>query len=76
MVVETTWLQLRSEMKCFLTGWEVNLRLAIASTSAKYDPKIRGLWPLLTTNVPKVKLLEMDSSNPPLPGRVGLVHVT
>ncbi|GFT71274.1 hypothetical protein TNCV_3002541 [Trichonephila clavipes] len=33
IVVEITQLQLRSGMKSFVTGWEVSLRLAIASVS-------------------------------------------
>ncbi|GFY07798.1 hypothetical protein TNCV_4287341 [Trichonephila clavipes] len=32
MVTRITWLQLRSGMTCFLTGWEVSLHLATAST--------------------------------------------
>ncbi|GFW84741.1 hypothetical protein TNCV_1814711 [Trichonephila clavipes] len=45
------------------------------SAVCKYDPKFRGLRPLLTTKVSKFKPLEIDSPNPPLPGLVGLVHV-
>ncbi|GFX79433.1 hypothetical protein TNCV_1715831 [Trichonephila clavipes] len=35
MVVEITRIRLRSGMKCFLTGWEVILSLAIASASVR-----------------------------------------
>ncbi|GFY30584.1 histone-lysine N-methyltransferase SETMAR [Trichonephila clavipes] len=46
--------------------------LILDSYNTWYDPKIRGLRPLLTTKVPKFIPLEMDSPNPPLPGQLQL----
>ncbi|GFX35185.1 hypothetical protein TNCV_2331251 [Trichonephila clavipes] len=42
MMVEITRLQLRSGMKCFLTGWEVSLSLAVASASVRTFQYVRA----------------------------------